>query len=1007
MTKHPLSKALDHHRAGRLQEAERLYRAALAKRPGDADALRLLAVVKHQTGRNQEALADLDGLLADRPLYPEAQANRAVVLAALGRVAEAEAGFRQILDIVPGFPDAFGPLVRLLLAQERLDEAGALLAQVKDGWHLERAALAQKSGRPDLALSVLEAGLAQAPGQAPLLAALVPVLTSLGRHGQAIEAGRAALALSPNLLGVQHNLALALLDAGDLRAGWQAFAGRWQAPGFPSHPRKLNAPQWDGKSDLRGKTVLVWREQGVGDEISFASALPDLIERAGQVVVDCSPKLAELFARSFPKALVRAEDRARDPDCPGIDLHLPMGDLFPAFRPSLASFAQAPYLLADPTKRRHWRDRLEGLGPEPKIGIAWKSTLVTPSRAPTFLPSLLDMQALLTVPGVVFVNLQPKADKAEIEQARRQTGAVIHCFDDLDLFDDLDGSAALMAELDKVAAIGTATAVLAAALGAPTGMFLLSHAQWDPMGGDKIPWLPSAVLFRRNWNESWDNAVQSAAIWIGGGTTTATTPAPTPGPVASASGAETLLDQATAAHLAGDKAKAQALYRAALERNPEQVEALVNLAAILDEAGQPQEALPLLQTAFKLRPNEAAISDNLGRLLIRLDRLEEAAPVLEQALKQEPDNVGLMNDLGNALRLLNRLDDSLVWLERAHKIAPQALPVRFNLAKSLRELGRCEEALAHLRAVPNPDRDTLWEIGATCLQMGDLAQGWPLIENRPLGWRGPAPDFKGRTVLVRAEQGVGDYLIYGQALPDLADQAKQVVLEAPLKLHALLGRSLPELSLIAPGQPLPACDLSLSLGSLFHFFRPSLASFGNAPAFLKADPDKAAAWRQRLDALGPSFKLGLAWRSTLVTRERARHFPGHPARLRPLFALQDAVFINLQAQATADELQGLAAFPLLDLFEDLDETAALIDALDAVAANGSAIAMLSGALGKPTAILMRAHASWDRLGTDRLPWLGSAKLFDCAWNEPWESAARQAADWISAKAHQKDVIGHG
>lgn len=971
-----------------------MYLAALSKQPDDADALRLLAVVKHQTGRHQEALADLDRLLVRHPRYPEAMANRAVVLAALGRTQAAEAGFRQVLEIVPGFPDALGPLVRLLLAEERLDEAAALLGRAPRGWHLERAALAQKQGRPDLAVGILEEGLAQAPGQASLLAALVPVLTIQGRHREALEAGRAALALSPNLPGVAHNLALTLLDSGDLRAGWQAFAQRWQAPGFPSHPRKLNAPRWDGKSTLKGKTVLVWREQGVGDEISFASALPDLIAQAGRVVVECSPKLVALFARSFPQAQVLAEDRSPDPACPGIDLHLPMGDLFPAFRPELSSFPETPYLLAEPGKRKHWRDRLAALGPGPKIGIAWKSTLATPSRAPTFLPSLLDMDALLRVPGVHVVILQPRADKAEIEQARRQTKAVIHSFDDLDLFDDLDGSAALMAELDKVAAIGTATAILSAALGTPTGMFLLKHAQWDPMGTDRIPWLPAATLFRRAWNESWDGAVRSAAAWLGGSAAKTAPLAAAPDKSASACGVEALLDQATAAHLKGDGTRAENLYREILARDPECVEALVNLAALLDDGGQGAQAAPMLERALALRPNEPAIFDNLARLLMRLERYEEARPIFKRALALEPGNAGLMNDFGNLLRLLGRLDESLLWLERAHQLAPGAVPVLFNLAKSLRELGRCQEALSRLHAIPNPDRDTLWEIGATHLQMGGLAQGWPLIENRPCGWRGPVPDCRGRTVLVRAEQGVGDYLIYGQALPDLMAAAKSVVLEAPKKLHALLARSFPGILLLEQGAAPPVHDLAVGLGSLFHFFRPTLAAFGRAAPFLRADAARLRFWKARLDELGAGFKLGLAWRSTYVTPERVRHFPGSPAKLKPLFDLDGACLVNLQAQASPDELKGLAVFHDLDLFDDLDETAALVSALDAVAVNGSAIAMLAAALGTPTAILMRAHASWDRLGTDRLPWLGSAKLFDCAWNQDWESAAMRAAAWI-------------
>ncbi|MBF0268278.1 MAG: tetratricopeptide repeat protein [Alphaproteobacteria bacterium] len=1000
-----LSKALNHHRAGRLAEAERTYRQFLSAHPRHEDARRLLAVLKHQTGRSKDALIDLDALLKDHPHYPEAMANRAVVLASLGRPDEAEAQFRRVLDLAPGFPDAFGPLLRLLMAEERFGEAQELLKQAPSGWPQERAALAHRLGQPDKAETLLRQALGKAPGDPQLLGALAPVLTSLGRHGEAIEAGRAALALNPDLAGVRHALALALLDCGQLTPGWQEFAHRWEFPGFPSHSRHLEAPRWNGKDDLKGKTVLVWREQGVGDEITFASALPDLIERAGQVVVECSAKLVSLFARSFPEALIRAEDRRLDPKAPSIDAHLPMGDLFPFFRPSVESFPKRDaYLIADHQKAAAWKARLDALGGEPKIGIAWKSTLATPSRLPTFLPSLDQLDSLLRVKGVQFVNLQPRANLDEIAQAASRTGAMIHHFDDLDLFDDLDGSAALMASLDKVVAIGTATAILSAALGIPTAMFLLKHAQWDPMGTQGIAWLPRVALFRRAWNESWDAAVQGAAEWAGGERISkAATPAPKNIGIG-ASGAEALLDQATAAHLAGLKDQAESLYRLVLERDPDRAEALVNLAALQDESGRTPAAIQLLEQARRKHPNEPAIHDNLGRMLIRQDRLEEAVAPLSDALRLEPANAPLMNDLGNALRLLGRLDESDYWLAKAVKTAPAVMQARFNYAKTLRELGRCQEALAQLRTIAHPDPFTLWEIGATCLQMGDLQRGWAGIEYRPGGWCGKnLPDCRGKTVFVQAEQGVGDVLIYGSALADLLKQAERVYLAAPKKLHALLARSFPDILPLDEKEPPPAHHLALPLGSLFHFFRPSLDSFQASSPFLKADPAKASKWKKRLAELGPGKKVGMAWRSTQVTRERARHFPGHPSALAPLLALQGVVAINLQAQARPEELNGLASFADCDLFDDLDETAALISALDGVAVNGSAIGMLAGGLGVPTALLLRAHASWDRLGTDHLPWLPAAKLFDCAWNEPWETAASKAAEWVKALPPRSNV----
>jgi len=142
---------------------------------------------------------------------------------------------------------------------------------------------------------------------------------------------------------------------------------------------------------------------------------------------------------------------------------------------------------------------------------------------------------------------------------------------------------------------------------------------------------------------------------------------------------------------------------------------------------------------------------------------------------------------------------------------------------------------------------------------------------------------------------------------------------------------------------------------------------------------------------------GLAERLTHLVRRCVVELDAVVFRVVEVDAARDPVgdrTVDLQARATSEELIGLAHFADLDLFDDLDEAAGLILALDGVAANDSAIGILAGALGAPTALLMRAGLDRVRLGTRGIPWLPTAKLFDCAWNEPWEAAVERAASWI-------------
>ncbi|MBF0355330.1 MAG: tetratricopeptide repeat protein [Alphaproteobacteria bacterium] len=665
-----LTKALGHHRAGRLNEAESLYLQALKAAPDHEDARRLLAVLKHQMGRSAEALADLDLLLKDRPPSFETQSNRAVVLAALGRAEEAESAFRQALALdsskaephaqlaslllqlgrwdealplfekaealKPGllgastlqsmgvahhkagrvakaedfyrqalatkadFPPALVNLAALLEETERLDEACALLAKAQlhspsealipfnlgnvlkklgrseeamKAWEqalaidpdmndaalnladaLVNAGQAQeaesllrdrlgddprllhmlsravmKQDRPEEALALLDAALPRAPDHAAMRANRGEILRLLERHGEALTDLRQAIAQNPNHpeahfnLGnilretgrlpeavqaydkaldlspgddeIRWNRTIALLCQGRLQEGWNGYELRWHAS---RHMRSYPQPLWDGVAPLAGKTVFVWREQGVGDEISFASALPDLIGLAGHVILECSAKLAPLMKRSFPGITIA------DAPPEAFDFHLPIGSLFRHFRRHIEDFPPQPsYLQAAPASF--------GLGEGFKVGLAWRSTKSTVERARHFLSDPLALAPILKVPGVRFINLQARPDKGEIERLRELTGADLTVVSGLDLYDDLDGTASLMKQLDLVIANGSVTAMLAASLGIPTWMFFLEHVHWDALGSDGIPWLPGITLLKRKVGQPWTSAVEEAA----------------------------------------------------------------------------------------------------------------------------------------------------------------------------------------------------------------------------------------------------------------------------------------------------------------------------------------------------------------------------------------------------------------------------------------------------------------------------------------------------------------
>ncbi|NUB17708.1 tetratricopeptide repeat protein, partial [Azospirillum formosense] len=553
-----LGRAVAHHRAGRLADAERDYRTVLAAHPSHSDALHLLGVLALQAGHPgpaveliEEAIRQAGGVadyhdnlgsaLAALDRHAEAaDAHRMAValnpLAArprhnLGNAFQAQAlpglaalAFTAAVELEPGYAKAWYNLGNALRDQNRRADAlrafarAAVLAPAMVEAHTNLSDALSAAGRLDEALTQARAALRLRPDDAKVhhnlgtalqrkgsyegaeiayrealkrapdnpvtLNELGSVLLKLGRPAQAeqcfrrvlsrnphaVEAihnlGNAlraqgqftkaeacyeeALAHDPDLASASDNLAVIALLHGRLERGWEGYERRFAA-GRVLPDRRIDAPRWRGEG-LRRRRLLVWREQGVGDEILFASCYGDVIAwGGGPVTIETDPRLVSLFARSFPRATVRAEtldSEGRETVVPpDFDLQVPAGSLPGLLRGTLASFDQfTPWLKPDPARTALWRDRLDALGPGLKVGIGWRSQLATPEHKGAY-TTLDQWGPLFALPGVVFVNLQYGDCAEEIAAAEARFGVTIHRWDDLDLKDDFEAAAAVTANL--------------------------------------------------------------------------------------------------------------------------------------------------------------------------------------------------------------------------------------------------------------------------------------------------------------------------------------------------------------------------------------------------------------------------------------------------------------------------------------------------------------------------------------------------------------------------------
>ena len=248
---------------------------------------------------------------------------------------------------------------------------------------------------------------------------------------------------------------------GDFKTGWQQYQWRWQCDDFPSENRPFPQPYWKGTS-LWGKTILVWAEQGIGDEIMFAGMLNDLRQSNTNIMVECEHRLIPLFQRSFPNIQFFGRTNSPDPKllAPSIDYQISMGSLGQWLRPSVESFRQNNpyYLTACSNKTTDLRSKYQQLANGKRlVGISWKSTHISQRRAKSKSTFLKHWIPVLSQPDCYFINLQYGDTEEELTRLELDAGLKIYQDLEIDPLVNLDDFAAQIAALDLVISTSNTT----------------------------------------------------------------------------------------------------------------------------------------------------------------------------------------------------------------------------------------------------------------------------------------------------------------------------------------------------------------------------------------------------------------------------------------------------------------------------------------------------------------------------------------------------------------------
>jgi tetratricopeptide (TPR) repeat protein len=497
----------------------------------------------------------------------------------------------------------------------------------------------------------------------------------------------------------------------------------------------------------------------------------------------------------------------------------------------------------------------------------------------------------------------------------------------------------------------------------------------------------------------------------------------------------------------GQMGEALRLINAALKINPRSAEALVNLSNVMHALKRDQEALDCLDKALSIKPDDPLALANRGSALLSLNRAADALAAFEALLRLDPRNgdalmnrgvakanltrqeealadfdaaltlmpghPNLLYNRGNALLALNRPVEALADFDRALGAMPEHPRAWNNRGRALQQLNRYAEAVQcfdRTLTLNKGDADAQSNRALSLLTLGELREGFKAYEarwkrtgmadtrrsyNKPL-WLGEFP-LGSKTILLTAEQGLGDSIQFARYAPILARNGAKVVLEVQPELKPLLSGVEGVAACVGRGEPLPPYDLHTPLGSLPLALKTDATNIPADVPYLHADPARVDKWKTKLGAL-PGKRVAFAWAGQANhanDRNRSIDFK----LFEPLLALEGVSFVSIQRELRGDDAALLASHadvtPVGGDLDDMADTAAVLALCDLVISVDTSVVHLAGAMALPAWVMLPFAPDWRwTLYNEHSPWYPQMRLF----RQP------SLGDWPSAMAHLRAAL---
>jgi Flp pilus assembly protein TadD len=507
-TEQAIAAGLEHHRAGRIDEASQVYRQILVREPTHPQALYLFGTICGQRGEYARAVELISWAIRGQPNVARFHGQLGEFLKSLKKYDESKASFQRAIALAENDPQIHNSYGALLAEMRQFEPAMMefrraieLKADYADA-HSSLGATLVAMGSLNEAVAELRKAIELNPHSPGAFNNLGNAHYNQGDFSGAIAAFNQSLALVPNDAKTHANLALAYLLTGDFSQGWREHEWRLKVPDIMGD-RSLPQPRWNGET-LDGKTILLRCEQGFGDMIQFLRFVPLVTGRSGRVVLESPPELFRLLKDFSGIAQLVQRGQA----LPGFDVQCHLSSLGGIFNTTAETIpSEIPYVKADVDLVRQWAGRFDAGDKRLRVGIAWAGRSTHTNDRNRSMP-LAQLAPLASLDSIAFFSLQKEpARPADIDALMK--AKLIDWTND---FTDFADTAAMIENLDLIVTVDTAVAHLAGAMGKQVWVMLPWIPDWRWMlNRVDSPWYPTARLFRQPGAGDWGNVLQTVA----------------------------------------------------------------------------------------------------------------------------------------------------------------------------------------------------------------------------------------------------------------------------------------------------------------------------------------------------------------------------------------------------------------------------------------------------------------------------------------------------------------